>query len=462
MTQVRSTCKAPAIATRPQRTPRLAPELRRAQLLDAALEVVGESGFDAVTVEAVAQRAGVTRPVVYDMFGDLEGLMLALLDREEDAAMAPLLAIVGPDPGDQVEPDAFLVEAILAFLRAVKANPRTWRLVLMPPRGTSPELRERIRRSRTLLAQRITRLLDWGIARRGGPVGLDHELLARMIVAAGEDAARLTLSHPRRYSPERIAALTRDLLTLGPPELRARGNPPPALVPPAQSPAAAASTQPAPPDEPAHSVSAPAQTVAPPAGRAQRIPRAERREQLLDVTLALLADEGFDALSMEAVARRAGVNRVVVYRSFPNLQLLLVTLLRREDRRTRAVLDSLLPSEPAGGTAARLLGETLARFLSAVIAQPQTWRVALLRPESAPIALQKLVSRRRAQIAHRLEPLVRWGLQALPSAPDTLDPQILGRMLLSIAEEQGRLALDEPDFPAERLIRGSWALLDAF
>ena len=104
------------MATRPQRTPRLAPALRRRQLLDAALDVLTEGGFDAVTVEAVAQRAGVTRPVIYDIFGDLEGLMLALIDREEEAALAALLEIVGGDPGDEVDPEAFLIDGILAFL----------------------------------------------------------------------------------------------------------------------------------------------------------------------------------------------------------------------------------------------------------------------------------------------------------------------------------------------------------
>lgn len=432
------TCNAPGVAIPPQRTPRLAPEIRREQLLDAALDVVAESGFDAVTVEAVAQRAGVTRPVVYDLFGDLEGLMLALLDREEDTAMAPLLAIVGRQPGDDTDPELFLVEAILAFLRAVKSNPRTWRLVLMPPRGSSAELRERIRASRQLLARRITELLDWGIERRGGPFGLDHELLARMIVAAGEDAARLVLSHPRRFSPERMAAMTRDLVGLLPADLEGRGNPPPVIT-------------------------APAPTAAPPPpAPGQRVPRAQRRDQLLDVTLLLLSEEGFDALSMEAVARRAGVNRVVVYRSFANLQLLLVTLLRREDRRTRAVLDAVLPTAPGTSEPSRLLGDALARFLSAVIAAPQTWRVALLRPESAPLALQKLVSRRRAQIAQRLEPLVRWGMGTLPRAPESFDTEVLGRLLLRVAEEQGRMALDDPEFPAERLLASSWALLDRF
>jgi AcrR family transcriptional regulator len=426
------------VSTPSQRTPRLAPEVRRRQLLDAALDVLAEGGFDAVTVEAVAQRAGVTRPVVYDLFGDLEGLMLALIDREEMTALAPLLEIVGGEPGE-VDPEEFLVDAILAFLQAVKANPRTWRFVLMPPRGSSGEMRRRIQRSRRLVAERVTALLDWGIARRGGPQGLDHPLAARLIVAAGEDAARLMLAHPRRFSPERLSGLTNDLLSLLPTDAHPKGEHPPAL----QIPEAA----------PPH--------LSLPAAPGGRMPRAQRREQLLDVTLALLAEEGFDALSVEAVARRAGVNRVVVYRSFANLQVLLVALLRREDARTRTVLEGLLPASPEGRTPAQLLGDALAGFLSAVIDQPQTWRLALLRPESAPIALQKLVNRRRSQFARRLEPLVRWGLAGLAETPTAPDIEILARMLLSIGEEQGRLALDDPEFPAQRLLASSWTLLDA-
>lgn len=419
------------------RTPRLAPEVRRRQLLDAALEVLNASGFGAVTVEAVAARAGVTRPVVYDMFGDLDGLMLALLEREEQRALTPLLEILGQDPGQEVEAEDFLLDAVGAFLGAVRSSPRTWRLLLMPPPGSSVELRERIMRSRRLLAERISELLDWGIAQRGGPLGLDHPLLARLIVAAGEDAARLTLAHPRRFPPRRLVATARDALALLPAGMRPRGNPPPALTP-------AVRREPAP--------------APPPPGR--RMPRAQRREQLLDLALGLLADEGFDALSMEAIARCAGVNRVVVYRSFPNLQLLLVALLRREDRRTASVLEAILPADPDDRAPGQLLGEALARFLGAVLQDPQTWRVALLRPESAPIALRKLVNRRRAQFARRLEPLVSWGLANLATTPSTIDIEILARMLLSVGEEQGRLALDAPEFPPERLIAASWALLD--
>ncbi len=77
------------------------------------------------------------------------------------------------------------------------------------------------------------------------------------------------------------------------------------------------------------------------------------------------------------------------------------------------------------------------------------------------MALQRLVNRRRTQLARRLEPLVRWGIGSLPGAPPDLDIEVLTRMLLSVGEEQGRLALEDPAFPAERLLSSSWALLDA-
>jgi AcrR family transcriptional regulator len=419
----------------------MAPEARRAQLLDAALDVLNEQGFGAVTVEAVAQRAGVTRPVLYDSFGDLQGLMLALFDQAERTALGPLLEIVASDPGDDVDPEQFLFNSVLAFLEAVRSDPRTWRLVLMPPRGSSSELRERIQRSRRLIADHVTTLLDWGVPRRGGPLGLDHPLAARVIVAAGEDAARLMLAHPRRFTPERLTGLVRDFIAVIPAGTAARGTPPPVLT-------AALPLPPAPAPD------------AGPGSRRRRVPQAERREQLLDVTLALLAEEGFGALSVEAIARRADVNRAVVYRSFANLHVLLAALLHREDRRIRRALDGVLPGDPAGHTPAHLLGRSLARFLDAVMAQPQTWRVALLRPESAPVALQKLVNRRRTALARRLEPLVRWGIAGVHPDPAGLDVEVLARMLLSVGEEEGRLLLDDPDFSAERLIRGSWALLD--
>ncbi len=207
------------MATASKRTERLAPEARRRQLLDAALGVVDADGFHAVTVEAVARHAGVTRPVVYDLFGDLDALLLALVDREEAAALATLAAIVPEDPAG-LDPDELLVNGMEAFLEAVRSEPRRWRLVLLPPDGSPRALRARIADSRRRLAAQLSGLLEWGIDRRGGPRGLDHEILARLLIAAAEDAARLVLAHPRRFPPARMSAAARGMLAFLPPPQR--------------------------------------------------------------------------------------------------------------------------------------------------------------------------------------------------------------------------------------------------
>jgi AcrR family transcriptional regulator len=188
---------------------------RREQLLDAALQVIAEDGYAGVTIEAVARRAGVTRPVVYGVFEDLGALLAALLQRQERRALELLDRAVPADPGD-LDPDALLVNGIRAFLDAVARDPDTWRVVLVPPEGTPPAIRDYVEANRMALLRRLETLVGWGLERRGGPTGLDVELLARSILSAAEEAGRLMLADPDRFPAERFARLAARLLALAP------------------------------------------------------------------------------------------------------------------------------------------------------------------------------------------------------------------------------------------------------
>lgn len=64
---------------------------RRAQLLDVARTLIRDAGTDELTLARVAERAGVTKPVVYDHFGDRSGV-LAELFREFEARQREVLA----------------------------------------------------------------------------------------------------------------------------------------------------------------------------------------------------------------------------------------------------------------------------------------------------------------------------------------------------------------------------------
>ncbi|GDX32066.1 TetR family transcriptional regulator [Actinomycetes bacterium] len=70
---------------RPPRTRgkvRMSGQERREQLLDVGRRLFAEKGFDAVTVEEIAAKADVSKPVVYEHFGGKEGLYAVVVDRE--------------------------------------------------------------------------------------------------------------------------------------------------------------------------------------------------------------------------------------------------------------------------------------------------------------------------------------------------------------------------------------------
>jgi AcrR family transcriptional regulator len=193
--------------------PRLAPVERREQLLATALSIALDRGFHAVTVDGVARAAGVTRPVVYALFADRAEILAALVAGAEQRALAqlaPALPAV-PGPEDYVDPDALLVDGITAYLSAVRADPDTWRVVLLPPEGAPPELAERMATAHREVLRELRVLVAWGMERRGGGA-LDVDLFARGVLTLAEGAARLLLQQPERYPVERFRAFTEDLL----------------------------------------------------------------------------------------------------------------------------------------------------------------------------------------------------------------------------------------------------------
>src|SRR5918999_5498455 len=55
---------------------------RREQLLEIGREVFADKGYEAASIEEIAQRANVSKPVVYEHFGGKEGLYAVVVDRE--------------------------------------------------------------------------------------------------------------------------------------------------------------------------------------------------------------------------------------------------------------------------------------------------------------------------------------------------------------------------------------------
>jgi AcrR family transcriptional regulator len=190
-------------------TARMTAEERREQLLDVTKSIVAESGFHAVSIEGVARLAGITRPVVYGHFQDLGGLLEALVERESARALTQLAAVLPADLGEG-EPREQLLGALRGYLEAVRSDPGTWRLVLMPPEGAPDVLRANIARGRNAVVAQLAEAVRPGFA--PGRESPDPELTARMLSAHADEFARLMLTDPERYPPERILAHARWLL----------------------------------------------------------------------------------------------------------------------------------------------------------------------------------------------------------------------------------------------------------
>lgn len=97
---------------------RLPASERRAQLIGVARKVFAKHGYEATSVEEIAKRAKVSKPIVYEHFGGKEGIYAVIVDREMEYVVRRIVeAISSGSPRERVE------HASLAFLNYVKDNP---------------------------------------------------------------------------------------------------------------------------------------------------------------------------------------------------------------------------------------------------------------------------------------------------------------------------------------------------
>lgn len=180
----------------------------------------------------------------------------------------------------------------------------------------------------------------------------------------------------------------------------------------------------------------------------------QRREQLLDATATLVTARGFHDLSIEAVAREAGITRGIVYQHFGDLQTLLEAVVDREMQRARAQVSETTLTDLSEGDPGELMLESLRAFLTAVADHPQTWRLVLMPPEGAPVSLRRNIERGRASVRARMADAVAPitdGEGGSAAAAD--DAALTANVLSAISDEYARLLLTDPvAFSTTRLL----------
>ncbi|MBI4951166.1 MAG: TetR/AcrR family transcriptional regulator [Myxococcales bacterium] len=182
-------------------------ELRRRQLLAEADELFTEHGYRAASMDELARRMGVSKPVVYDLAGSKERLFRDVMAEVHDELAACLVAAAAAEPDLARKVRA----GILAFLRFVERRRKGWAALAALETGPAGADLAALRRGQ---AHVVARLLG-AVAGRGGtsePRAL--ELCAVAIIGAVEAAALSWQAHPE-LSAEDVATQLADFLAPG-------------------------------------------------------------------------------------------------------------------------------------------------------------------------------------------------------------------------------------------------------
>jgi AcrR family transcriptional regulator len=117
------------MASRPRK--RLSATERRSRILAAAVRAFALAGYDDTTMDRIAARAKISKPVLYDHFPSKQALFLSVLESIRDGLIAKgqSIAETQSDPQDKFR------RSVDAFLQFVERQPDAARVLLMVPRG---------------------------------------------------------------------------------------------------------------------------------------------------------------------------------------------------------------------------------------------------------------------------------------------------------------------------------------
>lgn len=190
-----------------ERRRRIGYEARRALIIEAAMEVFAEEGYQGASLEAIASRAGVTKPVLYDHFTSKQVLHLTLLERERDEAVAHILERL--QSGGR--PDQRVATALDAFFEWVQLHPYAWRMLFRESTG-EPEIVKAHERIQTQASAAIVEaLLTDGDVERSE---LERAMSSQLVGAAVNGLTRWWYEN-RTVDRAELVQLVMDILWMG-------------------------------------------------------------------------------------------------------------------------------------------------------------------------------------------------------------------------------------------------------
>jgi AcrR family transcriptional regulator len=109
---------------------RMTGQQRREQLLNVGRKLFAEKGFETVTVEEIAAKAGVSKPVVYEHFGGKEGLYAVVVDRETNYLLDSISQALAGSRINGASARELVEQAGLALFNYIESNPQGFTILV--------------------------------------------------------------------------------------------------------------------------------------------------------------------------------------------------------------------------------------------------------------------------------------------------------------------------------------------
>ncbi|WP_019855282.1 TetR/AcrR family transcriptional regulator [Actinopolyspora mortivallis] len=170
---------------------------REQQILGVAEEVFATRGYQATSMDDIARRVGLSKPMLYEYFGSKEGLLLACLERVRRELLEATTSAAAANAGD---PERQLHDGLLAFFRFGEEHKQSWALLRTESAVVGAGLDTELEGFRTQQAEFTEEMLRVALPNTD-PARL--EAFAEAIIGACERMALWRENRPE-ITPERV------------------------------------------------------------------------------------------------------------------------------------------------------------------------------------------------------------------------------------------------------------------
>ncbi|MHB1537887.1 MAG: TetR/AcrR family transcriptional regulator [Solirubrobacteraceae bacterium] len=172
-------------------TGRMPRQQRMEQTLAVAHELFAQHGYAAVTMDGVAAAVGVTKPLLYNYFGNKERLYIACMERAGEG----LFAMVGQAIEEATSPAETLSASLSAFFTFLDADRAAWAVLFDETSAHVGEVARRVSEFRARIVQLVEgSLLARMPARRADAAATEVQALSIALLGAAEALARWWLA----------------------------------------------------------------------------------------------------------------------------------------------------------------------------------------------------------------------------------------------------------------------------